>query len=121
MIVVVILALAILFAIRYKKTKSDGSIFSSCVFSCLFVFLVLLGLISYTKSKADIAKLQQRYDSIIYEIEQEDDFSWSIHNDITNWNEDVAYGKKYERDFWFGIIRPNVYSNFELIDYGVNK
>lgn len=121
MIVIVILALAILFAIRYKKTKSDGSIFSSCVFSCLFVFLVLFGLISYTKSKADIAKLQQRYDSIIYEIEQEDDFSWSIHNDITNWNEDVAYGKEYERDFWFGIIRPNVYSNFELIDYSVNK
>lgn len=123
MITILLPLLALFFIFMGKKSKKYSDIwrFFSVIFITVDIFLLVFVAFSYPHSQAEIAKLEQRYDSIMYEIEQSDEFSWSIHNDITNWNEDVAFGKKSERDFWFDLLRPDVYSRFSLIPYEKNK
>lgn len=122
MITILLPFLALFFIFIGKKSKNPNIWrFFSTIFITLDIFLLVLVAFSYPHSQAEIAKLEQRYNSIMYEIEQSDEFNWSIHNDITNWNEDIAFGRKSEKDFWFDSLRPDVYSRFGLIPYEKNK
>jgi anaerobic ribonucleoside-triphosphate reductase len=40
-----------------------------------------------------------------------------IIDEVQNWNEDIRYYKAAQDDFWVGIFHPNVYDEFETIDY----
>ena len=35
-------------------------------------------------------------------------------DEIRKWNENLAYHKEIQCDFWVGIYYPNVYDNFEF-------
>ena len=39
-----------------------------------------------------------------------------LMEDIQEWNEDLAYHRKAQDDFWVGIFHPNVYDQFEFIE-----
>lgn len=36
-------------------------------------------------------------------------------DEIREWNEDLAYRKAIQRNFWVGIYYPNIYDNLEFI------
>ena len=82
---------------------------------------VIIG--SYATKNAEIASNQQRYDGITYEISStiyKNDYNISTKNiidDAKSWNEDLAKNKTLQRDFWVGIYTPNIYDNFQYIDY----
>lgn len=118
-IILPLIALALCFFRRKSEYYDIRKAIATLLITVDCVIIVASTLL-WTNSFAEIAKLEQRYESIIYEIGQQDEFSYSLHNDIRNWNEDVAFGKKAERDFWFGTLRPNIYSNFDLIPYESN-
>lgn len=76
------------------------------------------------------AELEQRkaqYDALTYKLESEfvrDDLGLlnkETIDEVQEWNEDLAYLKIMQRDFWMGIFYPNIYDDLELIDYGVIK
>ena len=37
-------------------------------------------------------------------------------DDIMEWNKDVKFGKKYQKDFWIGSYIPNIYDDFQIIE-----
>lgn len=77
---------------------------------------------SYCDSFAYVAKSQARYDSLVFKLENTDCrdelglLNKEIIDEVQTWNEDVAYHKTIQRDFWVGIFYPNIYDEFELID-----
>lgn len=71
---------------------------------------------------AKIAKYQARYDSLVYQYENDiydnDLGKRDLMEDIEGWNTDLAYLKQIQRNFWVGIFYPNIYDDFEFIELG---
>ena len=87
--------------------------------------LVMLIIISTSQigNRALMAKNQERYNALIYKVESDsyrDEFGLlnkEVIDEIQEWNEDLAFRKSNQRDFWIGIFIPNIYDDFEKIDY----
>ena len=75
----------------------------------------------YSHADADVAKYQQRYESLTYQYENDfynndnDVGKYELVSQIEYWNTDLAYRKTVQRDFWLGIYYPNIYDQFEFI------
>jgi len=77
----------------------------------------------YSTKDATVAENNQRYDGITYEISSgiyTHDYNISTSNVIDEareWNEDLAANKLMQRNLWIGIYIPNIYDEFQYIDY----
>lgn len=97
------------------------------VLAVVFGIVVGISLIcmicDYSTQDATIAANKQRYGGITYEISSgiyANDYNISTANVIDKarkWNEDLASNKLMQRNFWIGIYIPNIYDNFQYIDY----
>ena len=74
--------------------------------------------------EAYIAENEQIYASLVYQYENEvydndDDVigKKQLYDQIQDWNSDLAKYKAKEKDFWLGIFYPNVFDQFEFIEY----
>ena len=47
--------------------------------------------------------------------------SKELIDEVQEWNQDVRYYQKIQRNFWVGIFYPNVYDEFETIDFFDDK
>lgn len=80
------------------------------------------GVIGITADAVKAANTE-RYEALIYKIESgvcSDDFGLlnkEIIDDIQAWNEDLARNKTLEQDKWIGAFYPNIYSDFDFIEY----
>lgn len=87
----------------------------------IVMFIGILG--THIAAKPFIAENQEKYNTLIYKLESEncrDEFGLlnkEIIDEIQNWNEDLAYYKSAQKDFWIGIFFPNIFDQFEFIDY----
>ena len=88
---------------------------------CLLVISTFIFAINYIGTEASIAGWEKRYESLTYQLENNlydndnDIGKKELMNEIRKWNEDLAYHKEIQRNFWVGIYYPNVYDNFEFI------
>lgn len=88
------------------------------------IMLIFIG-ISYGTADGTKATNKQIYASLTYQLENDiyndngDDVvgKKALYDQIQEWNEDLAYAKIYEKDFWWGVFWPNIYSDFEFIEY----
>ena len=75
-----------------------------------------------TNVDAYVAENQMRYEMLVYQYENDiydndnDLGKRDLMEDIQKWNEDLAYNRKAQDDFWVGIFYPNVYDQFEFIE-----
>ena len=82
---------------------------------------VIIFTINYIDINALTAKREKRYESLTYQLENNlydndnDIGKKELMDEIRKWNENLAYYKEIQRDFWVGIYYPNVYDNFEFI------
>lgn len=94
-------------------------------FMAISIFCVIASLCvivsSYTGIDAEIEKYNIRYEMLVYQYDN--DFynndnevgKYELVKSIQEWNEDLAYKKRIQRNFWIGIYYPNIYDQFEFI------
>lgn len=76
---------------------------------------------NYIGTDAAIAKWETHYESLTYQLENNlydndnDIGKKDLMDEIREWNEDLAYRKAIQRNFWVGIYYPNIYDNLEFI------
>ena len=87
------------------------------------VFSLIYIILSYTGVDSRIAKNHATYESLVYQYENNiydndnDLGKKELMDEIREWNEDLAYYQEVQDDFWLGIYYPNVFDQFEFIEY----
>ena len=113
----------------YRNTKYDGewikyigiAIVTICVIAVFIMTLCIM--VDHMTANAQVAANQQIYESLTYQLKNNlydndnDIGKKALYQEIQEWNTDLAYYKIAQRDFWIGIFYPNIYDQFEFIEY----
>ena len=88
----------------------------------LIVMLVII-MINYIGADACVAANEEKYESIVYQYkndiyENDNDLGKrELMVDIEEWNTDLARRQENQDNFWIGIFIPDIYDQFEFIEY----
>lgn len=83
--------------------------------------LAMIGM--HTDAMAQKAKLNETYTAIEYKITSgacRDELGLltkEVIDEAQEYNETISYNKTIQNSFWLGIYIPDIYNDFELIDY----
>ena len=89
----------------------------------VLTIMSLVVIINHTGTDAVIAENAAIYNSLIYKMESttcRDEFGFlnkEVIDEVTKWNQDLAKNKSLQRDPWIGCFTPNIFDEFEFIDY----
>ena len=87
------------------------------------IVMFILSCIYYSDARATVSQLSQKYNALIYKATEKDfrdDFgilNKSIIDEVQQWNEELAYNQALQYNFWVGNLIPNIYDQFEFIEY----
>lgn len=122
-IFIALFAISIL-AIICTDEMSGGHFLATIAFVLTLIALLISTIelaATYIGADASVAKWETQYESLTYQLENNlydndnDIGKKELMDEIREWNEDLAYCKKIQRNFWVGIYYPNVYDNLEFI------
>ena len=126
----IVLGLIIISAIGITVTHSwidvDSSIgmlscFAFCVSALLMIVMCVILICNYSGIDGAIKAYEKRYESLVYQYENDvydnDLGKRELMEDIEAWNCELATKQENQDDFWLGILTPNVYNDFEFIEY----
>ena len=97
-----------------------GPLLSLCGWVALIISLIVLGR-NCINLKGTLSKMHQRYESLTYQYENDiydndnDLEKRDLMEDIQKWNEDLAWYREAQNDFWIGVFIPDIYDQFEYI------
>ena len=119
--IVVIFTICMVIWSIYDKWSGLPSLLITIGAIVTIILLIVIGL-NYIGIEADVESYNTRYEMLKYQYEN--DFydndnevgKYQLISDIRYWNEDLAYRKKIQRNFWVGIFYPNIYDQFEFIE-----
>lgn len=92
----------------------------------MIIVMVINGIIfacSYIGADAKIAANMEIYESLTYQLENNlydndnDLGKKELYDQIQEWNKDLAYYQAIQDDFWVGIYFPDIFDQFEFIEY----
>ena len=108
------------------NVKSWGTGFAGVAISAaaglILVIEIVIALIENMCIPGRIAANEQRYESLVYQLENDlydndnDLGKKELYNQIQNWNEDLAAGKSMQHDIWIGVFWADIYDHFEFIE-----
>lgn len=119
--VIVCLGLAVYLEKRFRDYSGPFLVIAIIGFIVAIIMLMVI-IVENTNVDAYIAENQMRYDMLVYQYENDiydndnDLGKRDLMEDIQEWNEDLAYYREAQDDFWVGIFHPNVYDQFEFIE-----
>ena len=119
--IVVCLGLAVYVEKRFHDYSVPFLMIASVGFIVAIIMLIVI-IVKNTNVDAYVAENQMRYEMLVYQYENDiydndnDLGKRDLMEDIQEWNEDLAYYRKAQDDFWVGIFHPNVYDQFEFIE-----
>lgn len=107
-----------------KRFGAYSWLFLVIAFLSFLVSIIMLVVIIVNNTNVDsyVAENQMRYEMLVYQYENDiydndnDLGKRELMEDIQKWNEDLAYRRKSQDDFWVGIFYPNVHDQFEFIE-----
>ena len=120
---------------NYKKNKLFNFLYDNdeilkliggiITFISGFVIAIMLVVLPYMYIGIDarVEQLKENYKAITYKVESgacRDEFGLlnkEVIDEIQSWNKSVIYNQKMQNDFWVGVFYPDVYDQFETIDY----
>lgn len=121
LLIVVFLGLAVYVEKRFCDYSGPFLVIAFLSFLVSIIMLVVI-IVKNTNVDAYVAENQMRYEMLVYQYENDiydndnDLGKRDLMEDIQEWNEDLAYYRKAQDDFWVGIFHPNVYDQFEFIE-----
>lgn len=97
------------------------------LFWTLLVAVVIMTLtigICYGSARGEEAAMEQKYDALVYQLENDvyndngDDVvgKKELYDQISEWNQNVATGHTYAKDFWWGIFWPDYHADLRYIE-----
>ena len=119
--IVVFLGMAVYVEKRFHDYSLPFLMIASVGFIVAIIMLIVI-IVKNTNVDAYVAENQMRYEMLVYQYENNlydndnDLGKRDLMEDIQEWNEDLAYHRKAQDDFWVGIFYPNVYDQFEFIE-----
>ena len=119
--IVVFLGLAVYVENRFGDYSVPFLMIASIGFIVAIIMLIVI-VVKNTNVDAYVAENQMRYEMLVYQYENNlydndnDLGKRDLMEDIQEWNEDLAYYREAQDDFWVGIFHPNVYDQFEFIE-----
>ena len=119
--IVVCLGLAVYLEKRFCDYSGPFLVIAVIGFIVAIIMLIVI-IVENTNVDAYVAENQMRYEMLVYQYENDiydndnDLGKRDLMEDIQEWNEDLAYYREAQDDFWVGIFHPNVYDQFEFIE-----
>ena len=119
--IVVFLGLAVSMEKRFGDYSGPFFVIVIIGFIVAIIMLIVI-IVENTNVDAYVAENQMRYEMLVYQYENDiydndnDLGKRDLMEDIQEWNEDLAYYREAQDDFWVGIFHPNVYDQFEFIE-----
>lgn len=119
--IVVCLGLAVYLEKRFCDYSGPFLVIAIIGFIVVIIMLIVI-IVENTNVDAYVAENQMRYEMLVYQYENDiydndnDLGKRDLMEDIQEWNEDLAYYREAQDDFWVGIFHPNVYDQFEFIE-----
>ena len=119
--IVVCLGLAVYLEKRFCDYSGPFLVIAIIGFIVAIIMLIVI-IVENTNVDAYVAENQMRYEMLVYQYENDiydndnDLGKRDLMEDIQEWNEDLAYHREAQDDFWVGIFYPNVYDQFEFIE-----
>lgn len=116
---IVIGVLLMLFSIEFDQL---GSVITALSVFILLFMLILVG-VNHMTIDADKSKMEQEYKALMYKVQSvdmRDELNINtieVINEVQEWNENLAYYQKLQKDKWLGVFVPNIYDDFEFIEY----
>lgn len=124
---VIILVVSIIVNVVSNSNGWDGlemgSAFITAIIGITVIIMLICLCVQYSAVDADIAKNEELYKAITYKVESgacRDELgllSKEVIDEVQEWNKDVLYYQNIQDNFWLGIFYPNVFDQFETIDY----
>ena len=90
------------------------------------IAIIIMGIIlccTYINVDAKVAENKERYTALEYKVTSgacRDELgllSKEVIDEVQDWNEDLVYYQNVQDNFWIGIFYPNLFEQFETIDY----
>lgn len=106
----------------YSDVPTIASGFIMILSSIAVTISLLVIIANYCSIDGDIARDMQRYESLVYQLENDiydndnDIGKRELMVEIQEWNESLAANKANQSNFWIGIYIPDIYDNFEFIE-----
>lgn len=100
-----------------------ASFFTILVSSIVLVIMIIILCCQHIGIDARVEKNFEIYNAIEYKVtsgacrDKLGLLSKEVIDEVQNWNKDVKYYQAVQDDFWIGIFYPNVFDQFETIDY----
>lgn len=119
----------VIFIAAYVSWKNDNEnatvnwILASIIPCAVSLVMLIIIIVSATEAKSVKASYEKRYEVLTYQTEQcmynndNEVGKKELMNQVMSWNSDLAYYKTIQRNFMVGIFYPDIYDDFEFIDY----
>lgn len=124
-IMVVAVAALILWIVPDKYKYYDLRVVTGLICWLAIAAVIIEGIIlacSYSGINGYVAQMNERRDALVYQLENDlyendnDIGKRELMTDIRAWNEDLAWNKENQRDFFIGVFIPDIYDQFEFIE-----
>lgn len=125
--VICIIAMVIMAFISIKFSDNDSiwlcSFIGAILFGVIDILMIICAIDVNIRKEAAVAYWQQRYDAIVYQLENNlydndnDVGKKELYDQIQEWNEELAANKVMQDNIWVGMFYPDVFDDFEFIQY----